>query len=237
MLAGGALLTGALAWFASGELAWPARLLAALLLGPAPVLFMLQASAATNYPRPLPRVQVYAGSIIALWLLALVSFGAAIASGFRLPQMGFTPLRPVAFTLWSAVAVLASGGVVILFRMLRTTESDIMREITPVTGREKSVFVLLSVSAGICEELTFRGVLLPALATATGTMIGGVVLSSMAFGVLHAHQNIAGTVRAAVLGAVLAVPVLATGSIYPSMTAHALIDVIGGLWLARWLFK
>ena len=233
----GAVLTGVLVWVASSELPWPARLFAAALLGPAPVLFVMQARAASDLPRPLPRLRVYAGSILALWLLAGVSIAAAVASRFTRPTMGLVPVAPATFLIWTAVSIAGGGAIVWLFKLLRAPESDIMKDITPVTPQEKWVFILLSLSAGVCEEITFRGVLLPALAAATGSIVGGVALSSMAFGVLHAHQHLAGAVRAAVLGALLAVPLLATGSIYASMAAHALIDVIGGLWLARWLFR
>jgi len=232
-----AVLAGILVWAASAELSWPVRLLVATLLGPAPVLFVLQARAAIALPRPLPRLRVYAGSMIALWLLAVLSVVAARASGFSFQDMGFAAVAPITLILAAVAALIGSSAVVLLFRLLGTAETDVMKDIIPVTQTEKLVFVLLSVSAGICEELTFRGVLLPALGLATGSIAAGVVLSSLAFGVLHAHQSLAGVLRAATLGAVLAVPVLVTGSIYASMTAHALIDVIGGLWLARWLFR
>ena len=233
----GALLAGVLVWVASAELPWPARLLAAALLGPAPVLFVMQARAASNLQHPVPRLRIYAGSIIALWLLGTVSVTAGIASDFTPLTMGLAAVPPLTFLIWTVAGVLGGAAIVLLFKLLGVTESDIMKDITPVTTQEKSVFLFLSLTAGVCEEITFRGVLLPSLATATGSMVGGVALSSMAFGVLHAHQQVAGALRATVLGALLAVPLLATGSIYPSMAAHALIDVIGGLWLARWLFK
>jgi membrane protease YdiL (CAAX protease family) len=57
------------------------------------------------------------------------------------------------------------------------------------------------------------------------------VLSSVAFGVLHAYQGTLGTVRTAATGFVLALPVLMTGSIVPAMVAHTLIDLFGGLVL------
>jgi uncharacterized protein len=116
-------------------------------------------------------------------------------------------------------------------------ETAIMHEIIPVTKLEKLVFCGLSVSAGICEELAFRGFLLLAVTVASGSVAAGVLLSSIAFGLLHAHQNAAGAARAALLGAALCIPLLITGSIYPSMTAHALIDIAGGLWLGKWMLK
>jgi hypothetical protein len=36
---------------------------------------------------------------------------------------------------------------------------------------------------------------------------------------------------------VLTVPLLVTGSLYPGIAAHAIVDAGAGLWLARWLLR
>jgi membrane protease YdiL (CAAX protease family) len=64
-----------------------------------------------------------------------------------------------------------------------------------------------------------------------------VIVSSGAFGVAHAYQQPAGELRAALLGLVLAVPLLTTGSILPAIAAHIAIDLLSGLWLARYLLR
>ena len=112
-----------------------------------------------------------------------------------------------------------------------------MRDLIPHTAAEKGVFAGLSISAGICEEVAFRGFLLAALTSATGSAITALAVSSIVFGVMHSHQNPGGAARASVLGGVLAIPLIATGSLLPSIAAHALIDLAGGLWLHRWLLR
>jgi membrane protease YdiL (CAAX protease family) len=233
----GAALAGVLVWFASPELRWPARLLTAVLLGPAPVAFMLQGRAAESLPRPLPRIAIYTGTIIGLWLLGLTALGVALISGFTPRMLGLVPLPASQLVIWTLVGSLAAGLVVGAFKVSGFRDTGIMRDIVPVTAREKAVFTALSITAGICEELTFRGFLLLALGAATGSLAAGVALSSLAFGVLHAHQHAGGATRAALLGAVLAAPLIVTGSVYPSMAAHAIVDIVGGLWVARWLFR
>ena len=42
-------------------------------------------------------------------------------------------------------------------------------------------------------------------------------------------------IRAGLLGALLAYPVVRFGSLYPSMLAHGLIDAVALVWLGRWL--
>lgn len=232
-----AVMAGALVWVASPELRWPARLFAALLLGPAPIAFMFQAHAADAIARPIPRNTVYLGSMIGLWLLGFAALSAGLLSGFTPALMGFVNPGAGSALAWTAALLVAAAAVVAAFKWAGAQESAIMREIVPVTVKEKLVFCALALSAGVCEEIAFRGFLIPALDFATGSTIAAVVLSSAAFGVLHAHQHASGALRATVLGAVLAVPFAVTGSVYPSMAAHTVIDVVGGLWLARWLIR
>jgi membrane protease YdiL (CAAX protease family) len=44
-------------------------------------------------------------------------------------------------------------------------------------------------------------------------------------------------VRAAVLGALLTVPLVRTGSLYPSIAAHFLIDAVALVWLGPKFMK
>lgn len=233
----GSIAAAALVWFASPELHWPARLFVALLLGPMPVAFMMQALGLDTVPRPLPKMPLYFGTIIGLWVLALLTVGVAVQSGFRFRLLGLHLINPALLLLWTLAGVLGAAAVVLLFKALGHQDSELMQEIVPVTIREKTVFVILSITAGVCEELTFRGFLVAALLVATGSVVLAVLLSSVVFGLMHAHQGTGGALRAACLGMVLCVPLLLTGSVYPSMAAHALADIAGGLWLARWLIR
>lgn len=232
-----AIAAGAVVWIAAPELQWPARLMAALLLGPAPIAIMMQAGGLDHIPRPITRLPIYFGSMIALAVLGAAAYATGRMSGFSASDFGFVTIPVAQMAAWTIGMILITGIIVWGFKAAGVRESTIMREITPVTTSEKIAFCGLSVSAGVCEEVAFRGFLLTALTIATGSAAAGVILSSLAFGILHAHQNAGGAARAALLGAALCGPVLVTGSIYPSMAAHTLIDVAGGLWLANWLFR
>ncbi len=62
-----------------------------------------------------------------------------------------------------------------------------------------------------------------------------VWVSVAAFAVTHTYQGVLGVVRVAILGLILTAPFLITGSVYPSMIAHATLDLLAGLVLADWL--
>jgi len=122
-------------------------------------------------------------------------------------------------------------------RALRWQESPLLVHLLPRTCGEKLAFSALAVAAGTAEELLFRGFLLPALDTATGSAALAALLGSAVFGFLHNDQRLAGTARAAAIGLLLALPVLATGSLLPSIAAHIATDLAAGLLLADWLLR
>lgn len=226
-----------LVWSASDGLAWPARMLIVVLLAVLPTLSVAQAESVGIEVADLPRLPVYLSSAAALWFLGLLAFGAGVTSGFDLATLGLVRLPAASLTAWTLTALLGTLVLAALWRMLGVRESAVLLQLLPRTPVERVVFVGLSLSAGVAEELVFRGFLIPALGVATGHLWIAVALAAAVFGVLHAYQNLAGAVRAALLGLVLTVPLLVTGSVVPSMLAHFLYDVVVGLWLADWLVR
>jgi membrane protease YdiL (CAAX protease family) len=236
-MTGGRLLTfaavagaAALVWSASGELAWPTRAWTAALLALLPPLMVAQAA---MLPRlgDVPRSSIYLSSVVSLWLLAAVTLVVVFAGGPALDRVGLRAAPLPATLAWTGG--ITAGGLLLMAMASRLglRESPFLWRLLPRTRSEKVQFVGVSITAGICEELVFRGFLIAALQTATGSLTLAVALSSGVFGVLHAYQRAAGALRAAALGALLAMPLLQTGSLLPSMIAHAAIDILAGLWL------
>lgn len=84
---------------------------------------------------------------------------------------------------------------------------------------------LLSINAGIVEELLFRLALPAALFAVTGNALVAVVVSLIVFGAMHAYQGIGGVLGTLVFGAVLMALFLATGSILWPIVVHVLFDL------------
>jgi membrane protease YdiL (CAAX protease family) len=99
----------------------------------------------------------------------------------------------------------------------------------PHTRGELVLFRFLSVTAGICEELLFRGFLIWYLGRYTG-VIQAALLSSLAFGVGHAYQGPRGILVTAMIGAFLSGVYLLSGSLILPMIIHGLMDLHAG-WL------
>ena len=223
------------AWVATIHVPTFSRIFAAFLLVPLPVFMRWQTRAGGDAVEQLPRTGLYLSSALLLWLLGALTAGCVIADHLRATQLGLTTSHPAAIAAWTVGTYAAGVTVLVLGRVLGIAESPLLRHLIPVRAVEKVAFTSLALTAGFAEELVFRGFLLWALTLASGSMTVAVVLSSVVFGILHAYQDAGGAARAAILGAVLAAPVVATGSVIPAMVAHAAIDMTSGLILAKWL--
>ena len=91
----------------------------------------------------------------------------------------------------------------------------------------------LSVTAGICEEVLFRGYLPWALTPWLGWW-GAVAFSTLSFGFAHSYQGRKGIIGSLTIGALMMLLVAITRSLLPAMALHAVIDVTSGLlgWIA-----
>lgn len=225
-----AMLVAAAVWAGTSELALAARLWLIFLLAVLPFLLIAQAALLESIDDVEPE-SIYLSSAISLWILGGATAIVMAASGIAPGQIGLRPLTVVATTAWAAGMTAVGLLVLAAANLLGVRESPVLRRIVPRTRRQSVIFLGLSATAGFFEELVFRGFLIETLRTATGVLPIAVLLSSVVFGLLHAYQRVAGAVRAGVLGALLAVPLLVTGSLIPSMIAHAAIDVIAGIWL------
>ena len=221
------------------ELPLPAGIVTAFLIGPLPVIAVVQARLMARLsPEEWPsRPKMYASAIAGSWMLAIASLVSAATSGISYTLLGLKNVDTFAFVLWLAFALVGTAALMLAFKAFGVTETPLLRHLIPQTRGEKLTFVGVSITAGICEEIIFRGFLLATLRVATGSALAAVLISAVAFAIAHAHQSISGGIRAGLLGLVLTVPVILTGSLYPSIAAHIIVDVVAGLWLASWLLK
>jgi len=97
----------------------------------------------------------------------------------------------------------------------------------PRTSEEHLWFVALSVTAGVCEELLYRGFLIWVLRPSLGLWLAAG-MSVLLFGAAHSYQGAKGTIQATVMGVIFSGLTLLTGSILGAMAAHALVDILGG---------
>jgi membrane protease YdiL (CAAX protease family) len=98
--------------------------------------------------------------------------------------------------------------------------------IIPRSRREMLAALPLCLNAGFSEELFFRLALPLLIASVTGSVIIGMAASVVIFGLIHAYQGWKGVVATTLIGVVLTMVYLRSGSILTPMIMHALIDVV-----------
>jgi len=109
----------------------------------------------------------------------------------------------------------------------RAFTSGNVERILPRRGSEFAWTAALGVSAALVEELFFR-LAIPLFATlATGNAWLGFAFATLLFGAGHRFQGGRGRIFAAVVGALLAWLYLATGALWFTMLAHALLNLNG----------
>lgn len=131
--------------------------------------------------------------------------------------------------VWVGVICLASlmGG----WQMKRIVESGAVMPngalgaLLPRTGRERGWAFLVSLNAGLSEELFFRLALPLLLLPLAGD--GGLAfwLAVLIFGLGHIYQGVWGIVTTTIVGAVLGFAYLYSGNIWLAVAIHAGIDM------------
>ncbi|HEX5483711.1 MAG TPA: type II CAAX endopeptidase family protein [Terriglobia bacterium] len=183
----------------------------------------------------LPRKSLYFSAAASQWLLAIITVLVIVATSEKLAV--FKVLAAWSFVKWTAaVATISLAGLALALVLERygwwPEESRWVEHLIPRTREEKLWSLLvLAPTAGFCEELIYRGYLLAQLTRYFHSVDAAWAVSSVAFGLAHTYQKFDGAVRAALLGALLAYPVVRLGSLYPSIAAHFLIDAVALVWL------
>jgi uncharacterized protein len=131
----------------------------------------------------------------------------------------------VAALLGASALVFRFGGTAILRALRRQARGFVA--LLPRGRQERVVFAGLAVTAGICEELVFRGFGIAYLRWLwPGAAEWAVItITAVGFGLVHLYQGPRGVVLTGLVGAYLAWLVLSTGSLLPAMVIHALLDL------------
>lgn len=200
------------------------------------------------------RLHFYRTGILFEWLLVIIPIVFLLLTHRDISSIGLTPPALFSDTVnlaFAVAAIIAAAALLILllYQIIgwicstkykaaadtqirkqieaeRTAGKSFLYLMIPVTTREKKTFTLLSLTAGITEELLLRGflfcllyALFPSLSPYIVLAIGGVF-----FGILHAYQGVSGIVKTGLIGIVFGALYLATGSLIPGMFLHFIAD-------------
>lgn len=104
-------------------------------------------------------------------------------------------------------------------------------EIIPITKKEKKIWNYVSLTAGITEEIIYRGFLIFAFSYLfPNYSIWLIILfSSLLFGLAHTYQGVSGVVKTTIVGALFSMLYIGLNSILPIIIFHFLIDLVAKL--------
>jgi len=198
--------------------------------------------AEANVPRV--RIRAYISGITLIWILNLIMLFSWIINYREAVLIGLN--FSVDWTVWTALGLLILGPVytIYLYQSLKSDKDQINSVRTrmgggttslflPRTGKEYGWFVFVSISAGICEELLYRGFLLWYL-DQFSPMVIAVILSSLIFGLAHAYQGRKGILQTGLIGLGMAIIYMLTGTLWIPIVLHIVIDIYSGMlgWIA-----
>ena len=180
----------------------------------------------------LPPRKAYFVSVIIQQLIFLgISIGVAVSLG--IPVLG-----PWRFDLPVA---LASAGLLVgaVFTIRPRWEKQVaagerqVHLVTPTDRTEYGLWAVISMLAGIGEEITYRGVLFAIVTALTGSPAASVVLCSLAFGAGHLVQGWQAAAAVVLFAAAFHLIVMASGSLHLAIIVHAGYDLIAGWTYGR----
>lgn len=108
--------------------------------------------------------------------------------------------------------------------------SDATKLLAPVSPRERRLWPLVSLSAGVTEELLYRGLFVLHLHALVPSLRPGLlaVLAAVAFGLAHRYQGPFGVVSSGVLGLAFGIVAIVVGNVLVVVALHTLWDVVAG---------
>lgn len=184
------------------------------------------------------KLEAYASTMVLLWLPTLY-----LVIGLYSEQISTVEISLVwvgSTNNWlGALGVLALTGYfalnLIMTKNAKETHPTLEAQLEhvawlmPRSPKELMCFTCgVSLSAGICEELLFRGFLWFLMTPFLGFW-PALLVSSLLFGLAHAYQGGVHVLRTGVMGIILGVISWLTGTIWIAIAVHALVNIYGGL--------
>jgi uncharacterized protein len=192
------------------------------------------------------RLAIYRQGVFSTWIVAGVAILLALPATLLvipqhpgdLPWLDGRPLLRAtaamiiallfAWILWPSIKCTFSRST--RKKYLKACTSSFICFLLPVSREERAWWVLLSITAGVCEELLCRGFMLQYL---SGHLAGGPgfsltsawLLSSLAFGIAHLYQGRQGVLETTTAGLVFGMLAILCGNLALPILLHVLVDL------------
>lgn len=197
---------------------------------------------------PTIRTRFYVSSIVLKWtyVAVIAIVGAFARRGAAAIGLSLGHASPTARAIGVSVVVVAISATVPSFLRLRralpgslpTVRRQLQGAIAllPRTHRERRIFVATAITAGVTEEILYRGFGIAFLRWWQPgiSALAIVAITAVCFGLAHLYQGRRGVVLTGAVGALLAWLTLSSGSLIPAIVLHTVLD-LRLVAIPRWL--
>lgn len=187
--------------------------------------------------RSLNRIRLYRETMLMQWVFLAALIAAWVILDRPIADLGFSTTLGPGFWAGLALVALLSGYLLDAWRWAtrapkakKAEQAEALGKsarFLPHTRRELHGFFGLSITAGIVEEIVYRGFALWYLTHIMPPWVA-VGVSSVVFGLAHCYQGRDNAIRTGVVGLAFGTLYIVTGSIWLPIVAHILIDTLQG---------
>jgi membrane protease YdiL (CAAX protease family) len=193
------------------------------------------------------KLAIYWGNSLSLWVMAIVVVLVWYFSGRDLLELGFR-VPDFSNIVWVGLTILFCGGYLLdlwyqtsdphrklklIDRFLKNTP------FLPQNKRELSHFFIVAVSAGVCEEIIFRGYFIQYLMHFTGDTNTGVFIAilipALIFAFSHFYQGWEAVLKIVVMALLFGYLFWVMQSLWWLIILHTLLDIVGGILAVKLL--
>jgi membrane protease YdiL (CAAX protease family) len=205
------------------------------------------------------RVKLYLKGIIEGWIPAFAVLAICLLLNINLHDIGLRKLS-FGFNIWFNTTTFVVSGILLALlinQIISYIASARYREkikahltkksqdnhygavmnniMVPRSKKEKHLFLYVSLTAGICEEVILRGFLYYILQMIFPnlTIIAILIISSIVFGALHSYQGINGVIKTTIIGALFGCIYLVSDSVIPGIIIHFIMDFAAAFSLSE----
>lgn len=189
------------------------------------VVMPIMAYASRDALRTMRRIEILSGSAQSLMLMGVIAgaiaFFAPVAMPFGLPSA-------IEWAVSAGVLALFAGSLIPFYLKALRARDERTQWFTPCTPVEARWWVVVSLAAGMAEEIIYRGVL-PGLLDVWLPLEAAAALSVLVFGISHIAQGLRGVLLTLLVGAAFQGLVGWSGSLWTAIAVHFLYDLAVGM--------
>jgi len=180
-------------------------------------------------------IHIYLAAILMDWVLLYYCWVGVRRRGGNLKTLSggrWTSWKSVATDVGIAVPfwVLWEGAAYGVHWLLGPSSARSVDSLLPQSLLEILIWIATSMTAGICEEMVFRGYVQRQFHALTGSVVMAVLAQGLGFGLFHSYQGWKNVIVICVLGVLFGILAAWRRNLRTNIIVHAWADVWSG-WL------